>query len=116
MLCEKTTYNGTYNGNEVLILLFLEDALRGRFCGWRWLQGCHVLILLFLEYALRDLQKLVLGKTARGLNPSFFGRCSARPVLWLEMATRVPRLNPSFFGICSARLAKVGARENGTRS
>ena len=61
--------------NEVLILIFLENALR-----LDLLRDSNffniVLILIFLENALRPLQGMVSTQSRRCLNPYFFGKCS----------------------------------------
>ena len=61
---------------RVLILIFLENALRPIFLAAMPNISNLVLILIFLENALRrwELNKFV--KSNFGLNPYFFGKCS----------------------------------------
>ena len=79
MLCELALALAKLAELGVLILLFLEDALRENRQKVMPYGERNVLILLFLEDALREYElasteQIVL----QSLNPSFFGRCSAR--------------------------------------
>ena len=67
-----------YRYYYVLILIFLEYALRG---SQRYIPVSNessVLILIFLEYALRGMQVPDDKIYFKGLNPYFFGICSTR--------------------------------------
>ena len=62
---------------SVLILIFLENALRLFKIILISKLSSIVLILIFLENALRQSANIDLGgKFSKGLNPYFFGKCS----------------------------------------
>ena len=110
---------------EVLILIFLENALRPIAPITVRFDQRQVLILIFLENALRRAPTGTGMECLSGLNPYFFGKCSTaflryvlpgEPVfvlilIFLENALRLVTeiligvmflcLNPYFFGKCS---------------
>ena len=116
----------------VLILIFLENALRPKKENITVFKIAIVLILIFLENALRLIAKLdLIGLGLACLNPYFFGKCSTAYngnyvklvieecvliLIFLENALR-PNvtsyikdnveicLNPYFFGKCSTASA-----------
>ena len=87
----------------VLILIFLENALRQI---KEILTGIltGVLILIFLENALRRRLSSVIANDEAGLNPYFFGKCSTAIEDKVFDLIEKTRLNPYFFGKCSTAL------------
>ena len=62
---------------QVLILIFLENALRLDECCTQRTKTSIVLILIFLENALRPTTTYVVAAAiGHSLNPYFFGKCS----------------------------------------
>ena len=62
--------------DEVLILIFLENALRQIGGVYQAESVNDVLILIFLENALRLITVAQWKEYGCGLNPYFFGKCS----------------------------------------
>ena len=60
-----------------------------------------VLILIFLENALRHGVLPHRDGTQNGLNPYFFGKCSTARGLKVRFVSVEESLNPYFFGKCS---------------
>ena len=60
----------------VLILIFLENALRQTITLFIPEENIEVLILIFLENALRHIKRLKRYEYTSSLNPYFFGKCS----------------------------------------
>ena len=86
---------------DVLILIFLENALRHPSSWWSSARRKQVLILIFLENALRPRFRKTSIIWSDSLNPYFFGKCStAFNVIQRENVAGMS-LNPYFFGKCS---------------
>ena len=67
--------------SDVLILIFLENALRPQVDVNQLELVTKVLILIFLENALRQVrEKSLNGVSYGGLNPYFFGKCSTAAI------------------------------------
>ena len=75
MLYGEFEYIALIGPDVVLILIFLENALRPNVDG-KLMSGSKVLILIFLENALRLPPNVFTGSLVYGLNPYFFGKCS----------------------------------------
>ena len=92
----------------VLILIFLENALRHNGNYVKLVVEECVLILIFLENALRRYGSYTDGELLNCLNPYFFGKCSTACSVYLQ---RYPYgvwcLNPYFFGKCSTAIIKL---------
>ena len=90
----------------VLILIFLENALRLRKQKDIPKVG-PVLILIFLENALRPSKRIVIQSRVLRLNPYFFGKCSTADTLFSDLGVLYNRLNPYFFGKCSTAVKYI---------
>ena len=77
MLCEISKEVLGLFEKAVLILVLMEDALRGM-AVFTVILSMGVLILVLMEDALRDPIKDLLRSSRGGLNPCSNGRCSAR--------------------------------------
>ena len=91
---------------QVLILIFLENALRHGNYHFVEVPSFRVLILIFLENALR-LQSLdwLAMSMSPGLNPYFFGKCSTAFSMFCTIIRINKGLNPYFFGKCSTAVS-----------
>ena len=80
-----STAHGNRNNTEiprrVLILIFLENALRQGIVVQKYYIIYHVLILIFLENALRLFITVAQWKEYGCLNPYFFGKCSTAHII-----------------------------------
>ncbi len=77
MLCEMNEILLVTATTIVLILVLMEDVLRG--CQFTSIEDpIAVLILVLMEDALRELDAIKVEKLSLSLNPCFNGRCSAR--------------------------------------
>ena len=90
----------------VLILIFLENALRLYLKKQIEAIEIDVLILIFLENALRPYGYRDSWWNRSCLNPYFFGKCSTASKDTYIVSLNVPSLNPYFFGKCSTAATK----------
>ena len=85
---------------QVLILILMEHAQRGKRHDCIRSKCNRVLILILMEHAQRDIANNILFKDDPSLNPYFNGTCSKRAFHKLLAANNL-RLNPYFNGTCS---------------
>ena len=97
---------GEVKRSYVLILIFLENALRLYLKKQIEAIEIDVLILIFLENALRPYGYRDSWWNRSCLNPYFFGKCSTASKDTYIVSLNVPSLNPYFFGKCSTAATK----------